>query len=191
MLEAAYTAPGSDPQPFKVVGYSDDTGTLRPAVQFSIVARGDEGANKFSGIGSGDEVHAGAGKDLVALWGAPALVDGGADTDTVRVKADTSFTAGSLVSVEKVQVENGTTADLSQASNGGNGLTIQSQSTAGGSATGTAYADRFLGAAGAHSVSGGAGRDTLTGNAWRDTFVFDSALTRAQTASPTSLMPMT
>jgi len=31
VLDAAYTAPGSDPQLFKVVGYSDDTGTLRAA----------------------------------------------------------------------------------------------------------------------------------------------------------------
>jgi hypothetical protein len=43
------------------------------AVQLSIVAHGAERANKFFGIGSGDEVHAGAGKVLVAVWGAPMI----------------------------------------------------------------------------------------------------------------------
>jgi Ca2+-binding RTX toxin-like protein len=139
---------------------------------------GGDGADRFYAIRAGDTVSAGGDNDIVVVWGAPALIDGGEGTDIVRVGADTTFAAGSLVSVERVQVANGAAADLSQVSNGGAGQIIQSLSTAGGSTavTGTASADRFVGAAGADSFSGGDGRDTYTGASGSDTFVFDAAL---------------
>jgi hypothetical protein len=86
--------------------------------------------------------YGGSGDNVFALSIAPGFVDGGGGTDTIDVRANMTFSAGSVVNVETFEIENGVAANLSALTAD---ETIVFNTPAGGSA----------------SVKGGAGVDTV------------------------------
>jgi Ca2+-binding RTX toxin-like protein len=130
------------------------------------------------GLGN-DTVNAGDGNDIISFGGgrlnAADKIDGGTGTDAVLLGGDytggnaVSFTATTMVNVEKIAVGAGssyslTTNDATVAS--GQTLTVD------GSALGSSNSLTFNGAAetnGSFVITGGAGADSLTGGAGNDT----------------------
>jgi Ca2+-binding RTX toxin-like protein len=122
---------------------------------------GSDLADHFYNINLLDTVHSLGGDDLIEVWSAPALVDGGEGNDVVRIRADVTLLAGSLVNVETVYADNLTTIDVSAIDHG---LHIKSLSRAGAevTATGTALDDLFIGGAGSDHFVGGGGNDRFS-----------------------------
>src|SRR5262249_9612528 len=99
----------------------------------------------------------GSGDSHITVTIAPTSVDGGAGIDTLELAASMTLASGSVINVEKVQVDNGVTANLSNLTTG---KIINLASTAGGGAT----------------VIGTRGADTMTGGGGNDFLYVDSAL---------------
>ncbi|GAA0264031.1 hypothetical protein LNAOJCKE_5626 [Methylorubrum aminovorans] len=107
----------------------------------------------------------GTGNNRFVIDKAPTLIDGGAGTDTLVITKSMTLAAGSLVGVEKIEVEDGVSANLSALMVG---ESITAKSAAGGDCTvrGTGGGDAFV---------SGAGDDAFYGNAGDDTYVFNGA----------------
>ncbi len=148
---------------------------------------GGNGNDTLLSGGGLDNVHGGVGDDLVRLasiaqFAAGELIDGGADTDTLRY---TSTLAGTLTltanvtNIEQVQIANvaGLTTGLAAinvnaAAVTSNGMTLIGNNGA-NVLTGTEQADTLTGNAGNDKLIGGGGSDILNGGNGNDTLVWD------------------
>ncbi len=131
---------------------------------------GGSGADSISGGAGVDSLIGGAGNDTIIGSQEDALLDGGADNDTLAIGANfTSSGDGQIVNIENLMVTaTGLTVDLGNQSEG-----FAVTGFAGGSTTfvGGSGNDTFVGGSGADSISGGAGVDSLIGGAGNDTIV--------------------
>ena len=113
--------------------------------------------------------YGGTGSNHFTVATAPTLISCAAGgTNTVEVTASLAFTAGSLVNVQDVQVDNGVSADLSRLTSDEN---IVSTSLSGGGATiiGTQGNDTITAGAGNDMLFAGPGNDSLVGGAGNST----------------------
>ncbi len=103
---------------------------------------GSSGADTITGGSAADSISAGAGNDIIFGVSNDALLDGGADNDTLRIGvAFTSTSDAQIAGVENVLLAEAVTLDLS---NQTEGFTI-------------------TGSSGSDSITGGAGNDTIVG----------------------------
>jgi Ca2+-binding RTX toxin-like protein len=88
---------------------------------------GGAGNDTLSGIGGIDTFNGGSGNDLIALSTANdgSFVDGGADTDTLRVSGTGTLTVASLANIEAVNIQSGGILFIS-AAQFANGLAVNS-----------------------------------------------------------------
>ncbi len=70
---------------------------------------GGAGNDTLSGMGGIDTFNGGSGNDLIALGATNdgSFVDGGADTDTLRISGGGTVSIGSLASIEAVNIQSG------------------------------------------------------------------------------------
>ncbi|MFO0450459.1 MAG: hypothetical protein ACK52I_17665, partial [Pseudomonadota bacterium] len=130
---------------------------------------GGSGADRISAGGATDVVFGGAGADsllgeggddtLVADDG-DALIDGGAQVDTVRFAASvtTNLLDSELVNVEAVEIIATAAGSYDFSAQSESGLTI----------LGGGAADTIVGTSNADAISGGSGNDAITGGAGAD-----------------------
>ncbi len=107
----------------------------------------------------------GTGDNRLVATIAPTHADGGAGTDTLVIAANMAIAAGSLVSIETIEVANGVTADLSALTTG---MNITLASTAGGGST-------VFGTKGADTITSGAGIDAMHGGLGNDSYFVDNS----------------
>lgn len=174
---------------------SANTNTLTGSVQRETI-NGFDGADTINGGGGIDTLNGGAGNDTIILSGSGAIIDGGADTDTLQLNSG-SFSVGSVSSMEAIALFGGATLNLTDTqfatgfnlfSNlsgtgtiavnlqaGGSTLNARGMAVSLGSAInflvngniGTDVIKIALGAAG--NLSGGAGSDIIVGGDQVDT----------------------
>jgi Ca2+-binding RTX toxin-like protein len=169
---------------------------------------GNSGDDVISGDGGADDLNGNDGDDIFiftdAEFGADLTVDGGNDTDTLRITDDANLKDGDFKPVhdlEKLELKGlgVQTVELGvQAGAGFNDVTVLIDSKAAGlnldassigasdkvAVTATINADTLIGGAGDDSLdageghdalTGGAGQDSLTGGAGDDAFIFVNA----------------
>jgi hypothetical protein len=134
--------------------------------------------------GGDDTVQAGSGKDLFVLRGAFTAadsIDGGAGSDILRLNGDYSagvtFTDGTMVNVETIQLGAGHDYDLTTADGNvaaGATLTVNARHVAG-----TVTFDGSAETDGRFKIIAGAGAETLTGGGGGDLFVLGGVFTAA------------
>ena len=175
------------------------------------VLTGNAGKDTLTAGSGNDTLAGGIGDDILDLGAnltAADKIDGGADTDTLRIGGDYSagvaFGAATVTNVEIIALADGndyklTLADASNTTGltiDGSGLTAPHALTLDGSAEtgasltalggggddvlkGGAGNDTLTGNDGADMLTAGAGNDTLSGGAGADTFVLAGNLTAA------------
>src|SRR5262249_28048080 len=142
------------------------------------VLTGNDGDDTLTSGAGKDTLSGGAGDDILdvgANLDAADQIDGGADTDTLRLDGDyalgVAFNATTVVNVETIAVADGHDYKLilDDATNAagltidGTALTAPHTLTVDGSAE-TSAALTALGGAGDDALTGGGGNDRLTGN---------------------------
>jgi len=137
--------------------------TLTNAITLNLSAQteaftiaGSSGADVIVGGSGADSIDAGGGNDTIVGAQNDALLDGGADTDTLQVGATfTSAGDAQIANIEIVTLTAGVALDLS---NQTEGFTIN----------GSSGADTITGGSGADTIAGGGGGDTLNGGGGND-----------------------
>ena len=113
----------------------------------------------------------GSGDNLIEVTAAPTHVDGGGGLDTLEIAGSMTLAAGSIVSIETIEVDDGVNANLS-------GLTepysiaLLSITGGGSTVTGTRSADTIVGGLGNDLIAGGLGSDTLSGSGGGNRFLY-------------------
>jgi Ca2+-binding RTX toxin-like protein len=165
-------AAGADQTGGDNVKASNFEGVDASAMAGALLVTGSAGANSIvtgagddivRGGGGGDAIATGAGNDTVDYWGTEASIDGGADTNTLVLKAAVTL---DLAAVDQ---SSGDITIVSHFQNvDGSGLTaIQAMAV-----TGDAGANVILGGAGADVLDGGGGADTIQAGAGADTVTY-------------------
>ena len=126
---------------------------------------GNAGRDRFH-LDLGDQAFGSDGNDRFDLEGSAALIDGGSDTDTVRLKGTIDLSAVNFRSIERFEVMDGLRADFSTFSSGARVEVIET-----GNATnmtqvvGSDFDDTIVGSEAVEEVSAGDGNDVLFGGA--------------------------
>jgi len=123
------------------------------------------GGDVIHGGGGADIINTGAGTDIVDYWGTEVSIDGGADTDTLTVRASATIdlTATDQSVGDLATVTNFENVDAS-------GLTATQLIHV----VGTSGANIIAGGAGADVIDGGRGADVISAGAGDDTVTFHS-----------------
>jgi Ca2+-binding RTX toxin-like protein len=114
---------------------------------------GGSGNDTITGGSGADSLVGGAGDDLLVAEATDAMIDGGADTDTVRFAAavtTANLANGDLVNVENVVIVSTAAAQYD--------FSVQTESL---NITGSKFADTITGGTSADTLAGGAGNDRL------------------------------
>ena len=142
---------------------------------FADTLTGDAGANHITGAQGNDIIFGRGGADHIEGEEGDDIINGGAGADTLRgglntVAGDTVSYAGSLGVNVDLNIQNGTSAQVSAGDASGDILSGFEN------VLGSSLADKLMGDGGDNVLMGGAGNDTLTGGLGADTFVFNTAL---------------
>ena len=168
---------------------------------------GGSGADTITGGAGADSLTGGAGADRIVADDDDVLIDGGADTDTMALAANATFTAAQLANIETVELGSGVDLtvnylDVTGANNiatvtgvaGGTAekLIVVGASVGGGVAVSLDYSAAYLtltnvllevqGGSDAEAITGTAGADTISGGAGADFINFGTVLIAGDTA---------
>jgi Ca2+-binding RTX toxin-like protein len=139
--------------------------------RFVDTLQGSNQANVMTGD-TGDIITALGGDDIIDIYGAPALIDGGDGVDTLQARNSLTLTdtdgdgVADFVGAEQGAVISLMTGQIINDGFGNSGTLVSIENVTGGD-----YADAFDGSAGDNVLDGGGGDDTLTGNAGNDTLI--------------------
>lgn len=135
-------------------------------------------AGDFSTYGNGSTILGEGGNDSIGYGGSgnAAIIDGGADADTLTSTSDKSYTGLSAINLSVAAGTDQTVGDSATVRNfenidwsGGNAITITG-SAAVNSLIGSGSADTINAGGGADFIRGGGGGDTLNGGSGNDDF---------------------
>jgi Ca2+-binding RTX toxin-like protein len=143
---------------------------------------GDNGADSIVGGAGADSIVSGGGNDTIAGVDDDALLDGGADTDWLKIGAGfTTASDNQIQNIEKVlATANALEIDFS---NQTEGFDVTGFATGETTFVGGVGADTFIGGDGADSIDGGTGADNIDAGDGTDTIVFATALDLATAAT--------